>query len=146
VVTVNKDIDVVAKMAQKKSQGEEFPGFGGVYTVTNKISLKSGKRFIVGLKNTTSLFESPYMYFYDPELNSWGIFYADEYKKLVSASDISKSTFENVLEDKKNEEKIRKAEIETRYYSNLKEIVKKYKSKLSAKILKIAERDGVASF
>ena len=80
MVTINKDIDVVAKMAQKKSQGETFPGFDGVYTVTNKISLKAGKRFIVGLKNKTSLFEAPYMYFYDPERNSWGIFYADEYK------------------------------------------------------------------
>ena len=81
------------------------------------------------------------MYFYDPERNSWGIFYADEYKKLISASDISKSTFESVLEDKKNEEKIKKAEIETRYYNNLKEIVKKFKGKLSAKVLKIEERD-----
>lgn len=31
VVTINKDIDVVAKMAQKKSQGEAFPGFDSVY-------------------------------------------------------------------------------------------------------------------
>ena len=141
VVTINKDIDVVAKMAQKKSQGEAFPGFDGVYTITNKINLKAGKRFIVGLKNTSPLFEAPYMYFYDPEMDSWGIFYANEYKKLVSASDISKSTFETVLEDKKNEEKIRKAEIDSRYYDNLKGIVKKFKGKLSAKVLKIEERD-----
>lgn len=146
VITVTSDVDITAILATKSKSGPKFPGFNGVYSVKDKVSLKAGDKIIGAITSQSSLNndprrqdekpDEPYFYFYSPEKDKWGIVYAADYKKLVSNSDIKSSLLTKIKQDKKDESKKKAEDARELRLAAFAELNAKYKSKFKFKYLK----------
>lgn len=146
IITVTSDVDIVGILATKSKAGPNFPGFDGVYSVKQKINLKAGDKLIGAFRSKESLNnnpryrddkpENPYFYFYSPKDDKWGIVYADDYKKLVTNSDIKSSLLTKIKQDKKEERNKKLDQLHIEKAKEFKDLNDKYKNKFNFKYVK----------